>query len=111
MERLGELLNQLDCKKATRSEVIAAVRAMLGETAPAASEPSVTTFVDRCIRRLVKAVDRLQEKFPAADEQAQVRELLKIGLNQVLESLQSPGKLPNRRSPPVNASSVQEMTE
>ena len=69
VERLGELLDQLDCKKATRSEVIAAVRAMLGETPPVPSEASVAKFVDRCIRRLATAVDRLQEKFPAADEQ------------------------------------------
>ena len=108
VERLGELLDQLDCKKATRSEVIATVRAMLGETPPAPSEPSVTKFVERCIRRLVTAVDRLQETFPAAAEQAQARELLEIGLNQVLESLQSRDKLPKRRSPPVTANSVQE---
>ena len=111
LERLGELLDQLDCKKASRSEVIAAVRAMLGETPPAAPEPSVTKFVDRCIRRLTTAVGRLPEEFPAADEQAQARELLGIGLNQVMESLQSQGKQPKRRSPPVTTTSVQEKIE
>jgi hypothetical protein len=100
VEHLGKLLDQLDCKKATRTEVIAAVREALGEVPPK-TEPNVTKFVDRCLRQLVTAIARLPEAFPTADEQAQAQELLENGLRQVLESFQSASKLPKRHSPPV----------
>jgi molecular chaperone GrpE (heat shock protein) len=86
---LGNLLDATDCKKATRSQVIAAVREALGEDPPVKKEQDVEKFVERCIHRLVNAVDRLSETFPQADQQTQARDLLATGLRQVLDSLQT----------------------
>ena len=107
LERLGELLKQLDCKKATRTEVIAAVREALGE-APPETEPNVTKFVGRCLQRLVKTIERLPEEFPAADEQAQARESLANGLHNVLEALRAATTRSSQRSTPHSTETTTE---
>jgi hypothetical protein len=55
---LGDLLDVIDCKKASRPRVIAAVREALGEDPPAQAEPDVETFVQRLIDRLTGTVGR-----------------------------------------------------
>ena len=45
-------------------------------------------FVQRFIGRLGKAIDRLYECFPEAEQQKQARTLLAAGLQQVLNSVQ-----------------------
>jgi hypothetical protein len=87
--QLGNLLDKLDCKKATRPEVIAAVREALGEDPPAKAEDDVEKSVQRFIGRPVKTIDRLNESFPEAEQQKQARDLLATGLQQVLDSIQS----------------------
>ncbi len=94
LDPLKDLLRQLDCKKATRSRVIAAVREALGEDPPIEPDSDVDNFVQGCLRRLAKALDRLHEMFPEAEEQARGRELLAVGLREVQEALAAgPGKV------------------
>jgi hypothetical protein len=85
--QLGDLLDKLDCKKATRSQVIAAVREALGEDPPTRAEPDVEEFVDRFIARLVKTVERLHETFPQTERQDRARELLVARLPKVRDAL------------------------
>jgi molybdopterin converting factor small subunit len=85
--KLSDLLDTLDCKKATRPQVIAAVREALGEDPPTKAEDDVEKFVERFIGRLAKTIDRLNENFPEAGQQKQARDLLANGLQQVLDSL------------------------
>ena len=87
--QLGALLDDLDCKKATRPQVIAAVREALGEDPPAKAEDDVEKFVQRFIGRLVKMIDQLNENFPEAEQQKQARDFLATSLQQVLDSIQS----------------------
>jgi hypothetical protein len=63
------------------------------------------------LQRLLKAIERLPEEFPAADEQAQARKLLENGLHEALEALQRAGKLSERRSPRATSSSMEQTTE
>ena len=86
--QLGDLLDDLDCKKATRPQVIAAVREALGEDPPAKAEDDVEKFVQRFIGRLAKTINQLNESFPEAEQQKQARDLLATGLQQVLDSIQ-----------------------
>jgi len=86
--QLGELLSTLNCKKATRSEVITAVREALGEDPPTAAD-GVESFVQRVIHRLTNTVEQLGEKFPEPDQQNLARELLAAGLVQVRDALQA----------------------
>ena len=87
--QIGDLLDKLDCKKANRPQVIAAVRAALGEDPPPKDEQDVMKFVRRFIDRLVKTVDRLPETFPELEQQDRARELLAAGLHEVQDALQS----------------------
>ena len=85
--QLPDLLSELDCKRATRAQVIAAVREVLGEDPPATPDCDVEQFVQRCIQRLAGTVAGLDDTFPEPKQQNRVRELLAIGLRQVLETL------------------------
>lgn len=89
LPRLGDLLNTLDCKAATRAQVIAAVRRILGEetTTTDRPEPDVDLFARRLLDRLKKTVDRLPETFPDPEDHHRVRELLAEGFREVLETL------------------------
>ena len=90
VSQLAGLLGTLDCKKATRSQVIAAVREALGEDPPTEiSEYDVETFVQRLIRRLKGTVEQLGEMFPEPEQQNRARELLAAGLAQVQDALQA----------------------
>jgi hypothetical protein len=89
LPRLGELLNELDCKKAARSQVIAAVREALGENPPAEDEQDVEKFVQRLVQRFARSVEQLGEKFPDPGQQNRARELLAAGLMQVHDALQA----------------------
>ena len=99
LAQLGDLLGALDCKQATRPQVIAAVREALGEDPPAKDEHDVVKFVQGLLDRVAKTVDRLYETFPKAEEQDHARELLVAGFCQVQEALRSPRNAANRRSP------------
>lgn len=88
VSQLGGLLDTLNCKKATRSQVIAAVREVLGEEPPTATD-DVEMFVQRLIQRLTGTVEKLGEKFPEPDQQNRARELLSAGLDEVRNALQS----------------------
>jgi hypothetical protein len=87
LDQLGGLLAELDCKKATRSRVTAAVREALGEEPPRRAVRDVETSVERFVDRLFKAVDRLQETFPEPEHRDRARELLAAGLHDVLQAL------------------------
>lgn len=87
VSQLAELLDSLNCKKATRSQVIAAVRQVLGEAPPTRSD-DVETYVERLLHRLAGTVEQLGEKFPEPEQQNRARELLAAGLDQVRSSLQ-----------------------
>jgi hypothetical protein len=90
LQQLRELVTDLDCKKASRSKVIAAVRETLGEEPSA--EVDVEEFVRRFINRLVGTVGRLDEKFPDPEQQNRARELLRSGIRKVQETLQESGR-------------------
>ena len=51
LDRLKDLLTQFDCKRATRSQVIAAVREALGEDPPVEAEPDVEEIIKRFLGR------------------------------------------------------------
>jgi hypothetical protein len=93
-DQLGDLLTNLDCKKATRSQVIAAVREALGEDPPPQAEPDAEKFVQRLIVKLMNSVERLGDKFHQPEQQDHVRGLLAAGLQQVQDALQAPVVLP-----------------
>ena len=105
LDRLPHLLDHLNCKKATRQQVIAAVREALGEAPPGEPESDVAEFVDRCIRRLMKTVKKLHETFVEPEEQTRGCELLETGLRQVQETLQSARETANHRSARTTAGS------
>lgn len=88
--QLGGLLDELDCKTATRPQVIAAVREILGTQTPAKdeSELDVDRFARRLLDRLKKAVDKLHEIFPEPEQHDRVRELLTAGFREVLDFLE-----------------------
>ncbi len=88
VSQLGGLLDTLNCKKATRSQVIAAVREVLGEDPPRATD-AVETYVQRLIQRLTGRVEKLGEVFPEPEQQNRARELLSAGLDEVRNALQS----------------------
>lgn len=83
--KLREILDALDCKKANRSQVIAAVREALGEEPPA--EDGVEEFVQRFLHRLQSTIGRLEEKFPEPEQLNRARQLLKTGLRKMQASL------------------------
>jgi hypothetical protein len=89
LDGLANLLGKLDCKKATRPQVIAAVREALGEDPPSKDESDVEQFVRRLVDRLTKAVDRMQEKFPEAEQQDRFRGLLAEELHKMQQTLTS----------------------
>lgn len=88
VSEMAGLLDTLNCKKATRSQVIAAVREILGEDPPTATD-DVETFVQRLIHRLTGTVERLGDKFPEPEQQKRACELLAVGLLQVQDALQA----------------------
>ena len=88
--QLSDLLTKLDCKRATRSQVIAAVREALGEDPPNEDESDVEKFVERLIQKLMNAVARLDDKFHEREQQDRARELLVAGLRQVQDTLKAP---------------------
>jgi hypothetical protein len=85
--QLPDLLTKLDCKKATRSQVIAAVREALGEAPPNEGEPDVEEFIERLIQKVMDVVARLEDKFHVREQQDRARELLVAGLRQVQDAL------------------------
>jgi hypothetical protein len=85
-DQLSEVLDHLDCKKASRSMVIAAVREALGEEPPA--DEGVEEYVQRFLHRLQKTVERLEERFPEPEQLDRARELLRSGLGDMQASLQ-----------------------
>jgi hypothetical protein len=87
LDRLREMMKAFDCKKATRPQVIAAVREVLGEGPAAKAEPDVNKFVERSLNRLTKMIDRLNETFSKPEKQKQARDLLAAGLQGILDSL------------------------
>lgn len=87
--QLRELLNNLDCKKTSRGQVIAAVREVLGEDPPSTPDDEVGQFVQRFIKRIARTVGQLGDKFPEVEDQTRARELLAAGLLQVQDTLQS----------------------
>jgi hypothetical protein len=87
MEQLKGLLKTLDCKKARRTEIIAAVHEALGNVPAAKAEPDLEEWVRRLLRRLSHAVEQLGEEFPASQDRARARELVEHGLHQVLQPL------------------------
>lgn len=89
LPQLGDLLDKLDCKKATRPQVIAAVLEALGEDPPANDEQGVEEYVRRFIDRLVRAVEGLSEKFPEPEQQHHARQLLAAGLQRVQDALKA----------------------
>lgn len=89
LPQLGDLLGELDCKKASRPQVIAAVREALGEDPPAGDEQGVEEFVGRFIGRFVRTVDRLSEKFPEPEQHEHARKLLAAGLQRVRNALKA----------------------
>ena len=80
LAELGALLEKLDCKKATRPQVVAAVREALGEVPPDKDEHNAEQFAQRFLRRTFRMVGRLREMFPDREEENRVRELLRAGL-------------------------------
>jgi hypothetical protein len=93
-EALGTLLTELDCKKATRPQVIAAVRKALGETPPLKDNegnPGVEKTVEAFLRRVRESVDRLQARFTEPKQQELLRVCLTAGLNELKDAL---GELP-----------------
>ncbi len=89
LRQLRKLLNELDCKKTSRSQVIAAVREALGEDPPSKPGDEVEQFVQRFIKRIARTVGQLGDKFPEVEDQSRARELLAAGLLQVQDALQS----------------------
>jgi len=86
--QLSGLLDSLDCKKATRSEVIAAVREVLGESKPVKT-PDIEKEIKGLINRLIDTVESLEESEP--EVQNRVRKSLKANLN-LLEKKISEGE-------------------
>jgi len=86
---LADLLGKLDCKKATRPQVVAAVREVLGEDPPAKDEHDVEGFVGRFIARVMRTVDGLHEKFPDTEQQDRARKLLAAGLGRIQDALKA----------------------
>ena len=89
-ERLGPLLDELDCKRASRRQVVDAVRDVLDEAPPAKTEKDVQKFVQRFIDRIMRTVDKLHETFPDSEQQDHARELLVTGLREVQAALGAP---------------------
>ena len=88
-DKLGPLLDELDCKRASRRQVVTAVRAVLDEAPPAKTERDVQKFVQRFIDRIMRTVDRLHETFPESEQQDHARELLVTRLQEVQEALKA----------------------
>jgi hypothetical protein len=88
---LNDLLDKLDCKKANRSQIIAAVREMLGEAPAAKDEIDVDRFVRRLTGPLRGAVERLHETFPDLEDQHRAREELHSELTEILQALSFSG--------------------
>lgn len=82
-DQLSGLLDKIDCKKATRSEVIAAVRDALGETKPTRTVSAVQV-VERLLRRLLNTVRELGHQDLAVMDQ--VRHALAAGLQDLAAS-------------------------
>ena len=87
LEQLGNLLAKLDCKKATRAQVIAAVREALGEDVPMRPDPNAEEFVERLIAKLLNSVERLGDTFHQPEQQDRVRGLLAARLREVQQTL------------------------
>jgi len=88
-DRLGPLLDELDCKRANRRQVVAAVRDVLDEAPPARTERDAQQFVERFTNRIMRTVDKLHETFPDAEQQDQARELLVIRFREIQVALEA----------------------
>ena len=112
--QLGALLDDLDCRKETRSKVIAAVREALGEERPKRATPDVGKYVQRLFNRLTSTLENLDEKFPEQEQQNQARKLLVARLQQLQDSL-SRGLPSSMQAPPeqevVAASTTERPTD
>ena len=87
LQQLREILNDLDCKRASRREVVAAVREALDEEPP--PEEEVEVFVQRFLDRLQGTIGRLEERFPEPDQLNRARQLIRSGLRKMQASLQT----------------------
>jgi hypothetical protein len=83
--QLPGLLDKIDLKKASRDQVIDAVRKELGVDPPAkARDGHLDAKIQRALGRLVKAAQEISDQFPRPEDQSRARELLAAGLQQVL---------------------------
>jgi hypothetical protein len=87
IDQLSNLLNELDCKKATRSKVISAVREALGEEPLGQRDADVEQFAERCVQRLARSVIKLFEEFASDEQLENACKRLETGLARVQEEL------------------------
>jgi hypothetical protein len=83
-DQVVHLLEELDCRRSSRGEVIAAVKKHLGQTA-SETEPDVEKELGRLIERLVGLAGRIQSKPPAVASRA--TDSLLAGLQRVREAI------------------------
>ena len=87
--QLPDLLDGLNCKQATRKQVIAAVREALDEPSPTTAPLDVDRAVGRFLERLAGKVARLLDRFLQTDQQDRARALLAAGFSYARQGLEA----------------------
>ena len=87
-DQLGELLSKIDCKKASRGEVAAAVKDALGEkTTTQASRSNTPKVIDRLLARIVTAIGDWQQTDYDLETSDQLSSVIVRGIEQLQQTL------------------------
>jgi hypothetical protein len=100
-EQLGTLLAWLDLKKASRNEVTAAVKELLGATAATRTKGSVVKVINQLFTRMAKVLAGWHQAGNGEETPEQLRVAFHSGVQELQQALDNVSEAPMRQSVPV----------